>query len=103
MSSGREWQIIGKPKQALRAVEWLNNAKQIDPNSGLPIVGFENFLRLRSLDFIAVGRTSFALHKRRGNPIPELRYIDPTLLSFQRNMKGGGLTPDQISKKGIKK
>lgn len=102
MSSGREWQIIGKPKQALRAVEWLNNAKQIDPNSGLPIVGFENFLRLRSLDFIAVGRTSFALHKRRGNPIPELRYIDPTLLSFQRNMKGGGLTPDQISNNIVK-
>lgn len=96
MSSGREWQVIGKAKHALRAVEWVNNAKRVDPASGLPIVGFENFLRLRSLDFIATGRTAFALHKRRGNPIPELRYVDPTLLSFQRNMKGGTL-PDQIS------
>ncbi len=88
MASGREWQIIGKPKPALRAVEWLNNAKQVDPSSGLPIIGFENFLKLRSLDHVVIGRTAFALHKVRGKPVPELRYIDPTALTFQRNQKG---------------
>ena len=86
MASGREWQVIGKAKSALRAVEWLNNAKQVNPYTGLPIIGFENFQRLRSLDFISVGRTTFALHKRRGNPVPELRYLDPTQLIFQRDL-----------------
>lgn len=92
MSSGREWQIIGKAKAALRAVEWLNNAKRVDPFSGLPVIGFENFLRLRALDFISIGRTSFGLHKRRGNPIPELRYLDPTLLVFQRDLGKNQIT-----------
>lgn len=90
MSSGREWQIIGKAKQALKAVEWLNNAKAVDPYNGLPQIGFENFLRLRSLDFISVGRTSFALKKVRGSQIPELRYLDPTELTFARTSPGSG-------------
>lgn len=101
MSSGREWQIIGKPKQALRAVEWVNNAKVVDPYNGLPMVGFENFLRLRSLDFITVGRTSFALKKVRGTQIPELRYIDPTQLVFARGASVGTAVVDAIMPTGV--
>ncbi len=84
LASGREWQVVGKLRPTLRAVEWLNNAKTIDETTGLASIGFEDFLKRRSLDFLAVGKVTFGLKRKKGSPVPELRYLDPTRLIFQR-------------------
>lgn len=84
MASGREWQVIGKVRPALRAVDWLNSAKTVDQGTGVPTYGFEDFLKRRSLDFIAVGKTTFGLKRKKGSSIPELHYLDPTQVLFNR-------------------
>lgn len=78
MASEREWKVTGKPRSVARAIEWFNNAQTLDPTNGLVDYGFEQFLRRRSLDYIAVGRTAYTWGKQ-GEP---LRYLDPTAMTY---------------------
>jgi hypothetical protein len=94
LSSGREWQIVGKPLPAKRAVDWLNRAKVVDVTTGLPQYGFEEFLKRRSLDFTVVGRTSFTVTgKTKAEPNGFLEYLDPTMLQFTRPERNGEVRP----------
>lgn len=81
LAAGREWVISGKPRAVSRAVEWINNAQVIDRKTGIVYYGYENFLKRRVLDYLTIGRTSFAV-KRGSDPV--LEYLDPAYLKFKR-------------------
>lgn len=69
MASGREWRLSGSAVGVARAYEWLQNATT-RTYDGMVYVGFEDYLRRRALDYIAVGRTIF-------HAGAELTYVDP--------------------------
>lgn len=76
LSAGREWQITGKIKPSLRAVEFLNNTKVVT-TSGMTYTGLDEFEKRRSLDNVAVGRVAFAYKKNW----KAIEYLDPTVLT----------------------
>jgi len=78
MASNREWKVAGKPRKVSRVYEWLNEARTYD-YFGLVHDGFEQFLRRRVLDYLAVGRTAFGA-KKTGF----LEYLDPCYLRYSR-------------------
>lgn len=84
LSSSREWTISGKPKPAARALEALHQTRCPDVTTGMYIEGFEEFLRRRSIDNIAVGMRAFLNRPVPGKKTTRLEYIDPTLLYFSR-------------------
>lgn len=79
LASNREWKLSGSPSGVARANEWLHGAvsRQYD---GLEFVGFDHFLRLRSLDYLTVGRRMFYA-PRDG----DLEYLDPVYTNFNLN------------------
>lgn len=77
MASGREWKISGPEIGVPRAIEWFNEA-QVQTHDGIIEYGLEPFLRRRSLDHLALGRTMFTWSE--GGP---LRYLDPYEMTYQ--------------------
>lgn len=84
LASSREWTVSGKPKPAARAVEFLHATRSPDVETGMYVVGFEEFLKRRALDNIAVGMTTFLNRPQPGQRITRMEYLDPTLLLFSR-------------------
>ncbi len=76
LASNREWKISGSASGASRANEWLHNAK-VQQYDGLTFYGFDNFLKARSLDYLAVGRRAFY-----APPGGDLEYLDPCYLQY---------------------
>lgn len=78
MASNREWKVAGAPRKVSRVYEWLNEARTYD-YYGVVHYGFEQFLRRRVLDYLAVGRTAFGARKTGF-----LEYLDPCYLRFEK-------------------
>jgi len=83
--SAREWALGGKPDAVFTALEFINNARSKNLQTGLIDYGFEGFLKRRALDYTLVGRTSFAYNDRGGGPY--LEYLDPTKLKFNQKRR----------------
>lgn len=104
LASTREWAVAGNVLAVPRTVELINNAKTIDPDTGMVYVGFEQYLRRRSLDHITVGRTAFATRNPEDKATFSFEYIDPARLYFYREkIKYGkkdnlavAVTPDEL-------
>jgi hypothetical protein len=76
LATGREWKVIGSPRGASRAVEYMQKAETRALN-GMVYRGYEDFSKRRVLDWLFVGRTAM-------RPGDTLEYIDPTELTFVR-------------------
>ena len=101
LGSTREWACAGKVRGVLRAVEALNETETHDPGTGMVYYGLEQYTRRRAMDYVTIGRTSFAYKKRRSTKASPLEYIDPTLLRFKRDkadMKNKVKASDKIWK-----
>ena len=83
--SAREWALGGKPDAVFSALDFINNARSKNLQTGLIDYGFEGFLKRRALDYSLVGRTSFSYNDREGGPY--LEYLDPTKLKFNQKRK----------------
>ena len=83
--SAREWALGGKPDAVFSALDFINNARSKNLQTGLIDYGFEGFLKRRALDYSLVGRTSFAYNDRESGPY--LEYLDPTKLKFNQKRK----------------
>ncbi len=85
LASTREWAVGGQPNAVSKTVELINNATTIDPNTGMKYVGFEQHLRRRALDHVAVGRTAFAVRNPDNKLKISFEYLDPTILYYTRS------------------
>lgn len=97
LASNREWKLSGSKSGVTQANDWLHNAvsRQLD---GLEFRGLDNFLRLRSLDYLAVGRRLF--YAPEGG---DLEYLDPCYTHYnmstrkwQDNMTGRELPVSDV-------
>jgi hypothetical protein len=84
LASTREWQVQGKINAVARTVELINEVATYDIETGYVTRGFEQYLRRRALDHIAVGRTAFATRHIDDKGKFQFEYLDPTRLVFQR-------------------
>ena len=83
IASSRGWYMSGRPRSVSRAVQWVNNAETFDIYTGQTYYGYQQYLQRRALDYLTIGRTTFAVRNRDGSP---LEYIDPGHLRFQRQV-----------------
>lgn len=98
MCSEHQWKVTGKPRAVARTVEYLNNAQTL-LYDGTVEYGIEQFIRRRSIDHLAVGRTLFTWGVDGG----PLRYLDPTTVRYEPNSRKwrDSLTGDEFDAKQI--
>lgn len=76
LASNREWKISGSASGVARCNDWLHSAV-VHQYDGLDFYGFDNFLKVRALDFLAVGRRAMY-----APPDGDLEYLDPCYLEY---------------------
>jgi hypothetical protein len=85
LASTREWVVVASEEAAKKGLDVLNGTRSTDIYTGMTEYGIEAFAKRRSLDFLAVGRTTMAVRQRRNAADLRLDYIDPTELFFHRD------------------
>ena len=82
LASMREWKITGKPRTVSRAVEWIQNTRTVDMQTGHTSYGYEDFLKRSALDYLCVGRTSRYVPR---SPKRHMEYLDTTQVVYRQN------------------
>ena len=89
--SSREWVVSGHPRAIGKLLDFFNRAQTVNTATGFVEYGFEALVKRLALDYITIGRISFAARNKQKNFV--LEYLDPVSLSFERSKAFGYSSP----------